>query len=256
MRDENGFGSRFYRRDMGLGRFSSVQLSVAQSDLWIGFDAVSASRLEKSVLIQSARRALIRSRTAVMEYGQGHKRFFTALSPLPADPEAGKLPNQMLRAAIRAGVGPMSAVAGAISETVGEALLREFSFSELVVENGGDLFVKTTKELPLRIFAGRSPLSGKIGIRIPADRTPLGVCTSSGTVGPSFSKGAADAVTICCRDAALADAYATAYANEVRCKEDLQQVIAGIREHQEILCAVVIKDDRVAMCGVFEVFTE
>ncbi|MGM0431924.1 MAG: UPF0280 family protein [Spirochaetota bacterium] len=256
MRDENGFGSRFYRHDMGLGRFSSVQLSVAESDLWIGVDAASAEQIGKSVLIQAARRALIRSRTAVTEYGRRQKRFFTALVPLPIDPGAETLPARMLNAGRIAGVGPMSAVAGAVSEAVGETLLREFSLHELVVENGGDLFVQTVEELRLRIFAGRSPLSGKIGIRIPAARTPLGVCTSAGTVGPSFSRGKADAVTICCRDTALADAYATAFANEVQSKGDVQQVINRMRERQDILSGIVIKDEKAAVCGTFEVFTD
>ena len=122
----------------------------------------------------------------------------------------------MAMAGEKAGVGPMAAVAGAFSEEIGKTLLRTFPINELVVENGGDIFLKLEKPLVLSVYAGTSVLSEKIGIEIPAQETPLGVCTSAGTVGPSHSFGKADAVMVACKNTAVADAFATALANQVK----------------------------------------
>ncbi|GAI49814.1 unnamed protein product, partial [marine sediment metagenome] len=63
------------------------------------------------------------------------------------------------------------------------------------------------------IFAGRSPLSQRIILKIEAKENYIGVCTSSGTVGPSLSFGKADAVTVISDSVLLADAAATAVGN-------------------------------------------
>ena len=90
------------------------------------------------------------------------------------------------------GVGPMAAVAGAIAEFVGEELL---AYSpEVIIENGGDIYIKSLKKRVVGIYAGNSPLTGKIGLEIEGKETPIGICTSSGTVGHSLSFGRADAV--------------------------------------------------------------
>ena len=125
--------------------------------------------------------------------------------PLPEDPLAPPLLRTMLSAARLAGVGPMASVAGAIAQAVGAALKPHSS--SIIVENGGDCYLDMDEETTVGIYAGpRSPFSGKIGIRLTADVFPLGICTSSGTVGHSLSFGKADAVTVTARDAALADA--------------------------------------------------
>ena len=116
---------------------------------------------------------------------------------------------QMIEAGQKAGVGPMAAVAGAIAECVGRELL---AFSpEIIIENGGDIYLKCLKKRVVGIFAGKSPLTGKIGLEIDAKDTPLGVCTSSGTVSHSLSFGKADAAVAIAPSATLADAAATAH---------------------------------------------
>ena len=89
-------------------------------------------------------------------------------------------------------------------------------------------------------------------MHIPAVEFPLGICTSSGTVGPSLSLGRADAVMIVCRDVMLADSYATAMANRIKGVDDLQPVIDRISDITDILGAIAVKDDRMAICGRFE----
>jgi hypothetical protein len=65
------------------------------------------------------------------------------------------------------------------------------------------------------VFAGASPLSNRFGLRIVPEQTPLGICTSSGTVGHSLSFGKAESVTVLADSACIADAAATRLGNEV-----------------------------------------
>ncbi|MEJ2047228.1 MAG: UPF0280 family protein, partial [Dehalococcoidia bacterium] len=103
---------------------------------------------------------------------------------------------------------------GAIAECVGSELS---AFSpEVIVENGGDIYLKSSKKRVIGIYAGDSPLSGKIGLEINGRDTPLGVCTSSGTVGHSLSYGQADAVITISGSASVADAAATAIGNRIK----------------------------------------
>ncbi len=53
----------------------------------------------------------------------------------------------------------------------------------------------------------------------------MGICASSGTVGHSLSFGKADAVVALSKDALLADAAATAIANRVCSKDDIEPAI-------------------------------
>ena len=150
-----------------------------------------------------------------------------------------------------AGVGPMAAVAGALAEAVGWDLI---SLSpELVVENGGDIFLAGRSEYCLAVFAGTSPLSGRLGIKLSAPAPfSCGVCTSSARVGPSLSFGRADALTIVANNAALADAVATAMANRVQEKADLARVVESALALGGISGAVAVMGDNLAAGGDLE----
>ena len=75
----------------------------------------------------------------------------------------------------------MASVAGAIAQFVAQGLLE--STNQVIVENGGDIFLKVNRPVNVSVFAGESPLSEKIGLKIPSRQMPLGICSSSGTVG-------------------------------------------------------------------------
>ena len=115
----------------------------------------------------------------------------------------------MIFAAQAAGVGPMAAVAGALAEQVGQRLLK--STSEVIIENGGDIFIGARQILTVGVYAGGSPLSLKLGLRIDPAKGIRGICTSSGTVGHSLSFGKADAVCVLSDSCALADAGRNSY---------------------------------------------
>ena len=144
----------------------------------------------------------------------------------------------------------MAAVAGAIAEHVGRALLRRAD--EVIVENGGDIFMRSRRERIVSIYAGASPFSHRIGLRVPGERTPIGICTSSGTVGHSKSFGTADAVVVAAPDTALADAAATAIANCVTSAEDVDAALARGRAIEGVTHIVVVKDSKLGVWGDLE----
>ena len=214
---------------------------VKETDLYI---------LARTVLEQEAREAIINLRQQLEEYIKGNPLFRTSLVPLPVDERAPKIAKEMLSAAQAAGVGPMAGVAGAMAAFVGAALL---AFTpEVVVENGGDIFLQISTERKIGIFAGGSPLSMRVGITVPPEKTPLGVCTSSGTVGPSLSLGRADAVCVISPSATLADAAATALGNMVQGKGDIEQALEAGRKIPGMEGVVIIVGDALGVWGEYE----
>jgi len=117
----------------------------------------------------------------------------------------------------------MAAVAGAVAEYVGCDLLK---FSEnCIIENGGDIFLHSKNRLIVSVYAGESTLSYKVNLIVKPEDTPLGICTSSATVGPSLSFGKADAVCVISQSATLADAAASAIGNRVKSKSDIRKAL-------------------------------
>jgi len=156
----------------------------------------------------------LKSRLQVENYIEVFPEFATSLVPLSDDKLAVPIIRDMMAAALNADVGPMAAVAGAISEYVGKGLIDQ-GCKEIIVENGGDIFLQRSQDCTIAVFAGESPLSNRVGLQISSSRMPLGICTSSGTVGHSLSLGSADSVTVLADSAVVADAAATRLGNEV-----------------------------------------
>lgn len=234
---------RFYRdyRPAPAGRVP-FRVQVETTDLYLRADRD---------LSTAALAAVRRARGWLKAHIATCPDFATALQPLEAPP--GALPplvGRMYAAGRAAGVGPMAAVAGAVAEQVGTEL-RALS-GEVLVENGGDLYLDLRKDATVGLYAGTSPFSGRIGLRIGAAATPLAVCTSSGTVGPSLSFGVADAAVAVAGDAALADAVATALGNHVRRLQDLEPAVSWALSIPGVLGAVAVMGARLAVRGEVE----
>jgi len=190
-------------------------------------------------------------RSQLEAYAYAHPLFFRSLLPLDFDPLAPPIVKEMLRASRFAGVGPMAAVAGAIAEMVGRQLLK-IATAEIIVENGGDIFMYRNQDCIAAIFSGVSPFSNKIGIKIKQSFMPLGVCTSSGTVGHSLSFGTADSVTVLATSVSLADAAATRLGNELKTDKDINHVLTLARQLPHLAGVVVVKDSRMGVWGAIE----
>ncbi len=183
-------------------------------------------------------------------YIREHPAFLESLTPLDASEDAPESVRVMCEAGKAAGVGPMAAVAGAFAGLVGRALVERSR--EVIVENGGDVFVATAHERVAAVHAGESPLSGKLGIRLSPGDSPLGVCTSSATVGHSLSLGRADAATVLAPSCALADAAATALGNRVKGKEDIEAALEWVANVEGVTGAAVILGDAFGARGKVE----
>lgn len=173
--------------------------------------------------------------------------FKEALEPIEAKKSAPPIIERMIEAGRRSGVGPMAAIAGAVAEFVGRGLLR-FS-KDVIVENGGDIFIKSSKMRRFGVFAGKSVLTGRLTFEIIASDTPLGICTSSGTVGHSLSLGKADAACVISKDTALADAAATATGNIVKSADDIERGISFAKSIQGVEGVIVIVGSKFGTWG-------
>lgn len=232
----------FYRENIKAGNLVFFQACVEQTDLYIGAD----TNLEKEAIF------LIKEyRQQLEDYIKLHPEFLHSLVPVKAQGFAPPIVADMCNASNLAGVGPMAAVAGAVSKFVGHKLL-EFS-NEVIVENGGDIFIKSNSDRIIGVYAGNSPLSGKIALKVDKGKTPCGICTSSGTVGHSLSFGKADAALVVHPDASVADACATALGNMVKSRQDIEEALTSIYKIPGVRGALVIIGEAFGAIGDIEI---
>jgi uncharacterized protein len=229
---------RFYRHWIKDADLVSFTVIARQTDLLIR---------ARSNLKDKAVKSLLKHRAPLELYIEHHPLFLTTLEPCEVDRDAPAIVNEMARVSRIAGTGPMAAVAGAIAQAVGRDLLT-FS-AEVIVENGGDIFLKISKKRLVGIYAGGSPFTGKIALEINPGETPLGICTSSGKIGHSLSLGSADAVIALSASTPLADAVATAIGNIVKDKKDIPQAIEQAQDIEGLRGIVIIKDDNIGVWG-------
>ena len=232
------YKERKYRNLIEEKDLIPFQVKEAESDLYI-----KANR----ELSFYARQVLLNFRRQIENYIEHNPLFESTLLPYLQNDKAPEIISSMIQIASRCGVGPMAAVAGAIAEFVGKELLNYSS--EVIIENGGDIFIKSSKIRKVSIFAGSSPLSQKIILKIKPQKNYVGVCTSSGTVGPSLSFGKADAVTVISDSVLLADAAATAVGNIVKTQKDVEQGLIYAQKVKGVKGVVIIKDDKIGLWG-------
>lgn len=237
---------RIYRNEI-ISDLKTFNVKIKETDLLISLKTKDYNPEIEDMITQYT----FLLRNELEEYIKRDPVFFTSLTPHIVIPEAPLIAFNMAKYANMAGVGPMAAVAGGFAQMVGE-YAGQFS-QEVIVENGGDIFLKSSKSRTVGIFAGKSPFSNRIGIKIPSNKNPLGICTSSGTVGPSLSFGKADAAIILSKSVFLADAAATAAGNRVNTPEDFDEAINFIRNIKGISGIVLIKDDKMAIWGSIEI---
>jgi ApbE superfamily uncharacterized protein (UPF0280 family) len=236
------YQTRTYRKLHKQHDLTHFQLAIKETDL----DIAVPHRIDTAKLRNKLKQMVQYHRSQLEAYIKLDPAFATSLQPYGLPPEAPEIIQEMANAAEMAGVGPMAAVAGAFSQYLGRALE---SCPEVIIENGGDIYIKSTKKRNIAIFAGTSPFSNKIALEISPKQTPLGICTSSGTVGHSLSFGKADAVVIIAPSVPLADAVATAAANMVQHSADLLKAVDFATSITGIYGAVAILGDQLAVKG-------
>ena len=229
MQKRKGYQKRFYREWTNATDLIRQEVIAGETDIFI-----SAERDIK----KTAQEIVKKYRVQIEDYIKVNPQFKTSLEPLDSDSSAPAIIKDMIRASKLAGVGPMASVAGAVAEFVGKELL---SYSgQIIIENGGDIFLRSDVERQVSIFAGGSPLTNKLFIKIKPQDTPIGICTSSGTVGHSLSFGKADACVIISKSTSLADAVATAACNRVKAPKDIRPVLAFAMSINGVKAALLI----------------
>lgn len=233
---------RTYRHWIKDSDLVSFNVTVKETDLYIR---------ARNNLKAKALEAVVKCRTPLEEYIESHPLFLSSLEPCSVEEDAPAIVREMAQAAQVVGVGPMATVAGAVAEAVGKDLLAYAP--EIIVENGGDIFMKISKTRLIGVYADKSSLTGKIALEISPEQTPLGICTSSGTVGHSLSLGTADAVIALSHSTALADAAATALGNSIKSAEDIALAIEQAQTIAGLDGVVIIKGDKVGLWGKVKV---
>ncbi|MCP3677049.1 MAG: UPF0280 family protein, partial [Deltaproteobacteria bacterium] len=242
-RDPLTYRERSYRHKVQLDDLVSSHMRIQETDLHI--------RADRDVTLRASD-LVFQYRLQLEEYIAKTPVFSSSLAPLPMDNLAPAIVQDMLGAAEGAGVGPMAAVAGSMAYFVGKSLVEE-GVAEIIVENGGDIYLNRKKECTVAIYAGASPLSYKVGVRIFPQQMPCGICTSSGTIGHSLSLGKADSVTVLADSVALADAAATRLGNEVGTlaggKDGIQNALKEAENIDGIRGVIVICNDILGAYG-------
>ena len=197
--------------------------------------------------IEVAKESIREQRNLLEKFIQADPFFMLTLEPydLKAN-DAPDIVQQMIKTSAVFGIGPMSAVAGVIAKLAVEAMI-EAGALYAIVDNGGDISILNDQTVLVGIYAGTSSIRD-LALEVPSRSEPLGICTSSGTVGPSISFGCADAALIVSKDPALADAAATALGNAVQPDVPLEDCLRAI-DKPGIDGALVIRGDEMAIWG-------
>jgi ApbE superfamily uncharacterized protein (UPF0280 family) len=235
------YQERTYRNRVSHNDLASFHICVRETDLLIYCDADLSQKALESVYVY---------RGFIESYIKKHPAFLTSLAPIHDDDFAPPIIRDMLKASLAANVGPMASVAGAISEYVANELLK--MSQNVIVENGGDIYIKTKEEVRVAVFAGNSPLTYKIGLLLKPKQMPMGVCTSSGTVGHSLSFGKADAVCVLSKSSTMADAAATAIGNLVKDKGDIRTALDKGIKIDGVLGTLIVMGEHFGVIGDVE----
>jgi ApbE superfamily uncharacterized protein (UPF0280 family) len=236
----HSYWQRSYRRLAQSSRLVSSYVRMMETDLHI----LAQEKVEDEALA-----FVSRFRAEIESYIAGNAEFLHSLVPLPLDTNAPENIQKMFVSALQAGVGPMAAVAGTMAEVVGCGL-EQSGQKEVIVENGGDLYVHRAEACTIAVYAGESPLSGRVGIRLEPEQMPCGVCTSSAAIGHSLSLGKSDAAVVVAPSTPFADALATRLGNEVQTgKDGLKKALQVAQEMEDVTGAVLIAGENLGAWG-------
>jgi len=219
-------------------------LQIKESDIFIKSDISNSLDLAKEVVIKH--------RNDLENYINDHKDFETSLKPIKISENAPEIVKRMTEVTSFIEVGPMASVAGALADVIIERLKKEGTKTS-IVENGGEISAVANKTIIVGIFAGNSPLSGKIGFKLKPNKDfPFGLGTSSGTFGRGFSFGSADAATVISTNATIADAAATFVGNHVKgndLEKSIQKGLEAAESLENVRGAFIIRGKYAGMTG-------
>ena len=232
------YEERTYRRTFKPTDLLCYEVRWKETDLLCCTSADVKSIIEDRVLFY---------RNQLESYISRKPEFLHSLAPVVSDPLAPAIIKEMIVASSQVGVGPMACVAGAVAEFVGRDV--NSLCDEYIIENGGDICLRTVRERNVVVYAGDSLYSEKVGIRLQPRETAYGVCTSSATVGPSLSLGKADAVCLVGTSALFLDGLATMVGNLLNKESDIDKALEAGRTYPGVSGILVIIGRRLGVWG-------
>ncbi|MEM3660452.1 MAG: UPF0280 family protein [Thermoproteota archaeon] len=178
---------------------------------------------EQASLISTGLSEFIQARENVQRYVEKHPEFLYSLEPVKPDSEAPEIVAAAIDASIKAGVGPMAALPGALADRAMQAMLNQGA-GTVIVENGGEVSMRIHREAVIGIYTGREL---NLGLIVDGSTGTVGVSTSSSSVSHALSLGEADAAVVVAENASLADAVSTRVGNIVKhgCRESLEEAV-------------------------------
>ncbi|MEM2130476.1 MAG: UPF0280 family protein [Candidatus Bathyarchaeia archaeon] len=187
----------------------------------------------------------------IIGYIKIHPDFQHTLRPIKVLPGAPEIIQSMADSALKAGVGPIASVAGAIADSGMKAMLKA-NAKTAIVENGGEVAVTADQPVVVELISSYLSLSGKIGLYITKEDSPLGIATSSSKTKRVLSFGEADSVTVVADNASLADAAATAVCNVVAGLDICKSIQCGLDKAKEISGVrgvIIIREGQIGLWG-------
>jgi ApbE superfamily uncharacterized protein (UPF0280 family) len=235
------YEERYYRNWIKSKDLVYFNINEFETDLYIGAD----KNLKDWALFY-----VRKYRNEIINYIKLDNNFKESLKPLNPRPNSPKIIEFMCEASKKANVGPMASIAGAISEMVGKEILKKSD--EVIIENGGDIFIKSNKVRTMNIYTGKNSPFKNIGLKIIPEKMPLGICSSSGEFGHSLSFGKASTVTILSKSTFLADAVATSVCNIVKKDSDINKAIDYSKTINGVLGIIITINDKIGIYGDVE----
>ena len=231
------YEERFYRSEFSKDWFSCA-IAIKETDVLIK----SQEQLDAAVVGT----IVGKYRKEVEEYIKNFPEFKHALSPVNLKEPCSPIIRDMIEKSALVKVGPMASVAGAIAEYVGRDLL-DFT-PQVLVENGGDIFIRKEGKATLGLYAGQGSFINDFTITVGGE-SPLGVCSSSSSLGHSASLGRADLATVISESVVFADALATKLANMVQSESDIEDALTFSKKFSLVKGLLLIKRGKLGMWG-------
>ena len=161
---------------------------------------------DSKVAINHAKKAFYHNRTIIENYINKYPLFERSFEPVKVF-SSEPIIQIMAQASELYHVGPMAAIAGALADLMLlEMKSKKPDFipaNTALVENGGEIAIDSETDMKIALYAGENRLNLNIGFLITKKDCPLGIATSSATIGHAVSLGQADAATIFSDNAAL-----------------------------------------------------
>ena len=198
-------------------------------------------------LIEESRAAALTFWEQLQSYSLQHPEFRSSKRPLAIPEQAPELVREMVASASDAGVGPMFAFRGAVTDYVGRFLARQAS--ELTVECGGDLFLIKKKRTKLVVHGRENGSPVSVVVEPRSGGMGISTTTGRGRAGAASPDGLAVLASSCM----LADAAAAGVQALLPKPDGLRAALQYLEDVPNVQGGVVVQGERIGVSGRVEI---